>query len=107
MFGRLLKTLKIPASSPDILGGVTYTLYSNDGTFMVKAVNICDWLDHTYGDDWSKHPDYETRIKDLTAWCDKNDVHYYSRDRDGFFMSEAVEEAIAGNKTAVVVEDLS
>ena len=56
-------------SSNNVLGGVPYTLYSEDGVFMVKCVNICDWLDVTYGDDFMSHPDYETTGKELMAWC--------------------------------------
>mgnify|MGYP003387513533 CR=1 FL=1 len=79
-------------TSSTVLGGVPYTLYSEDGVFMVKAVNICDWLDHTYGNDW---------------WCEKNNSHYYSEDRENFFMFNAVEEAIKAGKDTVIVEDLS
>ena len=94
-------------SSNDILGGVPYTLYSEDGTFMVKCVNICDWLDFTYGDDWDKHPAYETSGKDLMAWCAVNNSHYYARDREDFFIHTAVREALEKGKDTVVVEDLS
>ena len=31
----------------NVMDGVPYTLYSEDGVFMVKSVNICNWLDHT------------------------------------------------------------
>ena len=65
-------------TSSTVLGGVPYTLYSEDGVFMIKAVNICDWLDITYGSDWSKHPDFE-----------------------------AVLEARVAGKDTVIVEDLS
>ena len=94
-------------TSSTVLGGIPYTLYSADGVFMVKAVNICDWLDITYGDDWSKHPDYETSSKDLKVWCEKNNSHYYSEEKYNFFMFEAVGEAIKAGKDTVVVEDLS
>ena len=94
-------------TSSTVLGGVPYTLYSEDGVFMVKAVNICDWLDITYGDDWSKHPDYETSGKDLMVWCEKNNSHYYVADREDFFEFKAVREAVEASKDCVVVEDLS
>ena len=90
-----------------VIDGVPYTLYSEDGVFMVKSVNICDWLDFTYGDDWSKHPDYETSGKDLMAWAEENNSHYYSEDRENFFMFNAIGEAIEAGKDTVVVEDLS
>ena len=89
------------------LGGVPYTLYSEDGTFMVKCVNICDWLDFTYGDDWAKHPAYETSGKDLMSWCAANNSHYYARDREDFFIHTAIREALEKGKDTVVVEDLS
>ena len=38
MFARQLSEDSV--SSTDILGGLRYTLYSEDGTFMVKCVNI-------------------------------------------------------------------
>ena len=94
-------------TSSTVLGGVPYTLYSEDGVFMVKAVNICDWLDITYGDDWSKHPDYETSGKDLMVWCESNNSHYYSEEKYNFFMFNAVSEAIKAGKDTVIVEDLS
>tara|TARA_R110002060_G_scaffold43373_3_gene54812 strand:- start:25 stop:339 length:315 start_codon:yes stop_codon:yes gene_type:complete len=94
-------------TSSTVLGGVPYTLYSEDGVFMVKSINICDWLDHTYGDDWSKHPDYETSSKDLMVWCESNNSHYYSEGREDFFMFEAILEARVAGKDTVVVEDLS
>ena len=89
------------------IDGIPYTLYSEDGVFMVKSVNICDWLDHTYSTDWSKHPDYETSGNALMAWCEKNNSHYYAADREDFQMFKAVREAIEAGKDTVVVEDLS
>ena len=94
-------------SSNNVLGGVPYTLYSEDGVFMVKCVNICDWLDFTYGDDWDKHPAYETSGKDLMAWCAVKNAHYYARDREEFFIHTAIREALEKGKDTVVVEDLS
>ena len=91
----------------NVMDGVPYTLYSEDGVFMVKSVNICDWLDHTYSTDWSKHPDYETSGNALMAWCEKNNSHYYAADREDFQMFKAVREAIEAGKDTVVVEDLS
>ena len=91
----------------NVMDGVPYTLYSEDGVFMVKSVNICNWLDHTYSTDWSKHPDYETSGKALMEWCEKNNSHYYAADREDFFMLEAIRETIEAGKDTVVVEDLS
>ncbi len=91
----------------NVIDGIPYTLYSEDGVFMVKSVNICDWLDATYSTDWSKHPDYETSGNALMAWCEKNNSHYYAADREDFQMFKAVREAIEAGKDTVVVEDLS
>ena len=91
----------------NVMDGVPYTLYSEDGVFMVKSVNICDWLDHTYSTDWSKHPDYETSGKALMEWCEKNNSHYYAEGREEFFMFKPVRETIEAGKDTVVVEDLS
>ena len=91
----------------NVIDGIPYTLYSEDGVFMVKSVNICDWLDHTYSTDWSKHPDYETSGKAFMAWCENNNSHYYAADREDFQMFLAVREAIEAGKDTVIVEDLS
>ena len=91
----------------NVMDGVPYTLYSEDGVFMVKSVNICDWLDRTYSTDWSKHPDYETSGKALMEWCENNNSYYYAADREDFQMFLAVREAIEAGKDTVVVEDLS
>ena len=98
----------------NVMDGVPYTLYSEDGVFMVKSVNICDWLTHTYGEEYySVGPydpnwvDYETSGKALMEWCEKNNSHYYAADREDFFMFEAIRETIEAGKDTVVVEDLS
>ena len=104
MFARQMSDL---TTNNNVIDGIPYTLYSEDGVFMVKTVNICDWLDHTYSTDWSKHPDYETSGKALMAWCEKNNSHYYAADREDFQMFKAVREAIEAGNDTVVVEDLS
>ena len=105
MFARQMSESTV--SNPDVLGGLRYTLYSEDGVFMMKCVNICDWLDFTYGDDFMSHPDYETTGKELMAWCAVNNSHYYARDREDFFIHTAIREAIENGKDTVVVEDMS
>ena len=105
MFARQMSESSV--SNPDVLGGLRYTLYSEDGVFMMKCVNICDWLDFTYGDDFMSHPDYETTGKELMAWCAVNNSHYYARDREDFFIHTAIREALENGKDTVVVEDLS
>ena len=105
MFARQMSESSV--SNPDVLGGLRYTLYSEDGVFMMKCVNICDWLDFTYGDDFMSHPDYETTGKELMAWCAVNNSHYYARDRENFFIHTAIREALENGKDTVVVEDLS
>jgi len=98
----------------NVIDGIPYTLYSEDGTFMVKSVNICDWLTHTYGEEYytsgpnaSKRVDYETSRNALMAWCEENNSHYYAECREDFFMFKAVRETIEAGKNTVVVEDLS
>ena len=105
MFARQMSESSV--SNPDVLGGLRYTLYSEDGVFMMKCVNICDWLDFTYGDDFMSHPDYETTGKELMAWCAVNNSHYYARDREDFFIHTAIREALENGKDTVVVEDMS
>ena len=75
----------VPETPQQTVDEVPYTLYSDDGVYMVKVINVCDWLDHTYGEDWDKHPYYETSGKDLMAWCEKNNSYYYARGREDFF----------------------
>ena len=97
----------VPETPKQTVDDVPYTLYSDDGVYMVKVINVCDWLDHTYSKDWDKHPDYETSGKDLKAWCKKNNSYYYARDRADFSLAEAVQLSIENGKDTVVVEDLS
>ena len=104
MFARIFSGTTV---DKNVIDGIPYTLYSEDGVFMVKSVNICNWLDHTYSTDWSKHPDYKTSGKALMEWCEKNNSHYYAADREDFFMFEAIRETIEAGKDTVVVEDLS
>ena len=96
------------------IDGIPYTLYSEDGVFMVKSVNICDWLTDTYGEEYwgatlsdENWVDYETSGKALMAWCEKNNSHYYADGSEDFFMFKAVREAIEAGNDTVVVEDLS
>ena len=91
------------------LGGIPYTLYSEDGTFMVKSVNICDLLTEIYGEGyWGNFDiDYDVSNKAIMAWCEKNNSHYYAADRENFFMFTAVREALEAGKDTVIVEDLS
>ena len=77
------------------------------GHQLVKVVNICDWLDNTYGDDFMSHPDYETTRTSLMEWCKDNNAHYYARDRESYSTYEAIHEAIEKGNKVVVVEDLS
>ena len=72
-----------------VIDGIPYTLYSEDGVFMVKAVNICDWLTHTYGEEYWGNFDitYEMSGKAVTEWCNKHDSHYYAAPREGFLSS--------------------
>ena len=92
-----------------VIDGVPYTLYSEDGVFMVKVVNICTLLTHIYGEEYWGNFDitYEMSGKAVTEWCNKHDSHYYAAPREGFFIFKAVREALESSKDVVVVEDLS
>jgi|TARA_B100001964_G_C14094505_1_gene536359 hypothetical protein len=88
------------------VGGVKYTLHSEDGVHMVRVVNICDLMDHLYPDGWYG-VDYMTSGVATKKWCDENESHYYAAPREDFFMFVAVQETLAEGKDVVVVEDLS
>ena len=88
------------------VGGVKYTLYSEDGVHMVKMVNICDLLDRLYPHGHLGVDGYGERHS-VKKWCDENESHYYAAPREDFFMFVAVQETIAEGKDVVVVEDLS
>ena len=100
---------KIESKNPGTLvGGVQYTLYSEDGVHMIKVVNVCDLLDSLYGDTWfRKNLDYKYTSNGVLNWCEKNNSHYYAADREDFFEFKAVREAVEASKDCVVVEDLS
>lgn len=72
----------------------------------IDVINICDWMDFTYGDDrnWA---DYETSGDALLKWCKKNDCTYYAAPRECFSIMKAVNSAYDNGFKAVVVEDLS
>ena len=89
------------------VGGVKYTLYSEDGVHMVKIVNICDLMDHLYPHKGWMDVDYKESTEAVMFWCNVNESHYYTAPREDFFMFVAVQEAIAKDKNVVVVEDLS
>ena len=89
------------------VGGVKYTLYSEDGVHMVKIVNICDLMDHLYPHKAWMDVDYMTSGVATKKWCDENESHYYAAPREDFFMFVAVQETLAEGKDVVVVEDLS
>jgi hypothetical protein len=112
MFHRQISSNDITDAT--LIGGVPHSLfrvwplgYQNPPATTVKVVNICRWLDFTYGLDWSNRPDYETTGKALMAWCEANDSHYYARCREDFSEPEALIEAVEAGKTTVVVEDMS
>ena len=103
--------------SNNTIDGVKYELYSENGTHMVKVVNICNLLDHLYPEVWHEPSsttrfgwmdvDYKESGAAVMSWCDKNNSHYYAKTREDFFIFRAVEEAIAEGNDVVVVEDLS
>ena len=98
--------LNVPEMPEHIIDNVHYTLYSDDGVYMIKVVNICDLLDRLYPHG-HHNVDYMASGVATKKWCDENDSHYYARPREDFSIGEAVREAIANRKSCVVVEDLS
>ena len=92
-----------------VIDGVPYTLYSEDGVFMVKVVNICDLLTHIYGKEYWGNFDitYEMSSKAVMEWCNKHESNYYGAPREDFFIFKAVRAALESSKDCVVVEDLS
>ena len=106
MFARQMSDI---TTNNNVIDGIPYTLYSEDGVFMVKSVNICDLLTSIYGKGYWKNwdIDYATSSKAVMEWCDEHNSHYYAAGREDFFMFKAVREAIEAGKDTVVVEDLS
>ena len=104
-------------NSNNTIDGVKYELYSEDGTHMVKVVNICNLLDHLYPEVWHEPSsttrfgwmdvDYKESGAAVRSWGDENNSHYYAKPREDFFIFRAAEEAIAEGNDVVVVEDLS
>ena len=88
------------------VGGVKYTLHSDDGVHMVRVVNIIDLLNRLYPHGHLGVDGYGERHS-VKKWCDENESHYYAAPREDFFMFVAVQETIAEGKDVVVVEDLS
>ena len=88
------------------IDGVKYDLYSDDGVYMVKAVDIWRLLGRLYPDG-HHNVDYMTAALLLRKWCDENDSHYYAASREDFSITRAIREAIVEGKSCVVVEDLS
>ena len=103
--------------SNNTIDGVKYELYSENGTHMVKVVNICNLLDYLYPEVWHEPSsttrfgwmdvDYKESGAAVMSWCDENNSHYYAKPREDFFIFRAAEEAIAEGNDVVVVEDLS
>lgn len=73
----------------------------------IKFINICDWLEDLFGNDWSKHPTYAETGEILRDWCEKNDAAYYAAPREDFSYVDAMDVAKTANKLIIVVEDLS
>ena len=88
------------------VGGVKYTLHSEDGVHMVRVVNICDLLERLYPDGHLGVDGYGERHS-VKKWCDENESHYYAAPREDFFIFKAVREALESSKDVVVVEALS
>jgi len=77
---------------------------SHDG---IVIVNICHLLDHLYGKDKWFEVGYLLASKRVREWAEEHGADFYSRPREDFFRSEAVEIARNHGKKMVVVEDLS
>ena len=88
------------------IDGVKYDLYSEDGVYMIKVVNIWNLLDRLYPHG-HHNVDYMTSGVATKKWCDKNDSHYYAASREDFSITDAIQEAVVEGKSCVVVEDLS
>ena len=73
----------------------------------VDVYGIGAVVDEMYGPDWREHPPYDQQAWDLEGWCAEHNAHYYARPRESFSEYEAVCEAKARGRSAVVVEDLS
>ena len=101
--------LNIPETPQPTIDDIPYALYSEDGVYMVKVVNICDLLTDIYGEDyWGNWDiDYDTSRAAVIAWCKKHNSYYYSAARENFKMFIALREAIEAGNDTVVVEDLS
>jgi len=95
-----------PETPEHKIDGVSYTLTSDDGVYMIKVVNICDLMDRLYPLG-HYNVDYMTSGLATKKWCDENDSHYYAAPREDFSIAVAMREAIANRKSCVVIEDLS
>ena len=84
----------------------------NIGCEGITFINICTWLEATYGEDYyfppfKNRPSYEKTSKDLMEWCKENNVHYYGADRENFNYEIAANQAQYLGKKVVIVEDFS
>tara|TARA_Y100000310_G_scaffold98052_1_gene95713 strand:- start:4830 stop:5138 length:309 start_codon:yes stop_codon:yes gene_type:complete len=96
----------IPETPEHKIDGVSYTLTSDDGVYMIKVVGIIDLLDRLYPHGHLGVDGYGERHS-VKKWCDENNSHYYAAPREDFSIGTAIHEAIANRKSCVVVEDLS
>ena len=84
----------------------------NIGCEGITFINICTWLEATYGEDYyfppfKNRPSYEKTSKELMEWCKENNVHYYGADRENFNYETAAYQALYLGKKVVIVEDFS
>ena len=73
------------------IDGVKYSIV--DG---VKTVMILDWVQSNLMDDSEQK---------LYKWCQKNNAHYYSRVKEKFSMTEAIEEMKNFKREVLVIEE--
>lgn len=70
----------------------------------MKVIKLLDVENEIYGD---KNPYSEEGINTLRSWLSDNDVCYYGRPKEDFFISEAIEIAERVGTSSVLVENLS
>ncbi len=75
------------------------------GHIEVQVLSITDASGACGWDDTAGY--CEANFARMNAWCEREGVHYYSREKEEFFISEAIREAQERGLSKVVVENLS
>lgn len=79
------------------------TLFSFEMIDNMFVYNCCDLFD--YLDLWNV--EYFESGKIIKEFCERNNLDYYARPRESFWISDAVEIAKSNNRYGVIVEDMS